>query len=497
MTSRPILSRRAKLSTSGTKKPIMNVSTVSISSSDDDDFNDTPQRRKSSLSSKQMAGKAAASRKPTATKAPAMDADVSDEDNAAKRRRKSSSTASKPKADKENSGRKQDTTVRHKDVGVETKVAKTNSRKRVQPETTTADDERSAKRSKTESTSNDPSGSTKTFPPKPLTSTKSRMSSRFSGPPPPAWNPAQLLAAQQHLDYPTAQNIVRLFDEDNTIPFVCRYRRELIGDLTPEQMRDIKITYQHILNVRQRADTMLKHLEKDNLCTDEIRSNICAARSLDELDHLYAPYKPASKLALSERARAVGLQEPAEQLLYGEAPVQPLADYVDTEIAGLESLMQIHEGMQHIGAHVISKDARVLDELRALQAKHRLQLTAKLIAPKKETSVSKKAEEKTRAAKGKESAPSKAVVDPQKFETYFDFRQPVAYVRPHQVLAINRGESAKVLAVKVEIPDGLRNDLYRFAQKVFLSDGLRSAEREKFFDKSFEEAYSKKCKYTW
>lgn len=80
----------------------------------------------------------------------------------------------------------------------------------------------------------------------------------------------------------------------------------------------------------------------------------------------YAPFKPASKLALSERARAVGLQTPAETLLYGEPAVQPLQDYVNVDVAGLESLLKVHEGMQHIGAHMISKDARVLDELRLL-----------------------------------------------------------------------------------------------------------------------------------
>lgn len=120
----------------------------------------------------------------------------------------------------------------------------------------------------------------------PIISTKTdRRSSRYV-PPPRDWDPAQLLADQQSLDYTTAQHIVRLFDEDNTIPFMCRYRRELIGDLSPEQMRDIKITYNHIQNVKQKADTMLRHLEKEDLCTDEIRSNIVCARSLDELEHL-------------------------------------------------------------------------------------------------------------------------------------------------------------------------------------------------------------------
>lgn len=86
-------------------------------------------------------------------------------------------------------------------------------------------------------------------------------------------------------------------------------------------------------------------------------------------------------------------------------------------------------------------------------------------------------------------------VDPSKFETYFEFRQSVVHIRPHQVLAINRGESLKVLNVKVEIPDSLRHELHRFARNVYLNDGRLSAEREKFFAKSFDEAYTKKRKF--
>lgn len=87
--------------------------------------------------------------------------------------------------------------------------------------------------------------------------------------------------------------------------------------------------------------------------------------------------------------------------------------------------------------------------------------------------------------------PSKPV-DPTKFETYFDFRNTINYVKPHQTLAINRGESLKVLTVKVEIPDSLRHELYRFTRDEYLSEGSMSHERAQLFDAAFEEAYSKK-----
>lgn len=95
----------------------------------------------------------------------------------------------------------------------------------------------------------------------------------------------------------------------------------------------------------------------------------------------------------------------------------------------------------------------------------------------------------------KKDEPKKAPgrpVDPSKFETYFDFRNAIDYVKPHQTLAINRGESLKVLTVKVEIPSALRQELYRFACVEYLSEGVQSPERHRLFDAAFEEAYTKK-----
>lgn len=67
-------------------------------------------------------------------------------------------------------------------------------------------------------------------------------------------------------------------------------------------------------------------------------------------------------------------------------------------------------------------------------------------------------------------------------------------MRPHQILAINRGEHQKVLSVKVDIPQSLRYELHRFTRRVYLNDGLESVQREQFFEKAFEEAYTKKCR---
>lgn len=183
------------------------------------------------------------------------------------------------------------------------------------------------------------------------------------------WNEPQLLAEFQNIDRYTAANIIKLFKEDNTIPFMCRYRKELIGnDMTPDRLRDIKITFNHILNIKSRADTIIRNLEKDNKLNDEIHTNLMCAKSLDELDHLYAPYKPASKASLAERAKNLGLQSAAEEIFYGSDAGQEIypAKFVQSNVDGLETIDKVIDGIKHIISHLISKDTQVLDEIRNL-----------------------------------------------------------------------------------------------------------------------------------
>lgn len=144
------------------------------------------------------------------------------------------------------------------------------------------------------------------------------------------------------------------------------------------------MTYNHVLNVKAKAETIVKNLEKDSLLNDEIRSNILCAKSLDELDHLvssikyrlfcficshfsqYAPYKPASKGSLYERACSIGLQAPAEQIFHGQIAELPIYSLLDASVAGLESADKVMDGIRHIHAHMISKDTKVLEEIGRL-----------------------------------------------------------------------------------------------------------------------------------
>lgn len=274
-----------------------------------------------------------------------------------------------------------------------------------------------------------------------------------------------------------AHTIVGLFDEDNTIPFLCRYRRDLIGpDIDAERLRDIKNTYNYILSIRSKAESVIKKLEAKNVLTSEIKVDLLCAKTLDQVDHLYEPYKERKNSAY-EKAVEWGLAPPAENLLKGKGPPVTFSSYVNQSNEALDTTKKVEEAFKSIIVHDISKNTEVLDQLRDLQQTHRIELISTVVKKKEKESDTKK-------TKSKEQE--------HKFENYFDFKQSIAYLKPHQVLAINRGESLKILSVKVVPSDYLKRDLLRFTRDLYMKSGAHYTLRTNIFDAAFEEAYNKK-----
>uniref|UniRef100_A0A336MME1 CSON003644 protein n=1 Tax=Culicoides sonorensis TaxID=179676 RepID=A0A336MME1_CULSO len=290
------------------------------------------------------------------------------------------------------------------------------------------------------------------------------------------WSKEELLASLENLPLSTAHTIVQLFDEDNTIPFLVRYRRDLIGpDIDAERLRDIKNTYNHILSIRAKAESVIKKLEAKNVLTPDIKIDLLCAKTLDQVDHFYEPFKERKGSAY-EKAIELGLGPPAENLLKGKGPPINFVSYVNESNEDLDSVKKVEEAFKNIFIHDISKNTEVLDHLRELQQKHRIELVSTLI--KKKT---------------KESSETKAKNNQEhKFENYFDFKQSVSYLKPHQVLAINRGENLKILSVKIVPNDNLKRDLLRFTRDLYMSSGSHSILRTNLFDSAFEEAFNKK-----
>ncbi|XP_033162308.1 uncharacterized protein YdcI [Drosophila mauritiana] len=304
------------------------------------------------------------------------------------------------------------------------------------------------------------------------------------------WDIHELLAETENIQPQAARNIVKLFMDENTIPFICRYRRDLVDHIAPDRLRDIRNTYTEIVDLRKRAENIIGKLQRENIMNAEIREELMCAKTNEELEFLYAPYKPASKGTLAERAKALGLEVYADCLLYGSAPKVNLSEIVDRRNEALATEAIVMTGICQIIIHNISKNTNVLEEIRRLQNVHRVFLKCSKTKEAK-SSASSSSSSKASSSKGSNRSADKKL-DSSKFENYFNFQGDVRTIKPYQMLAINRGEKHKLLSVKLETNDYLKRDLMRYITDQYMNQGLQYPLRREVFTKSLEECYAKK-----
>ncbi|PNF21294.1 hypothetical protein B7P43_G02121 [Cryptotermes secundus] len=156
---------------------------------------------------------------------------------------------------------------------------------------------------------------------------------------------------------------------------------------------------------------------------------------------------------------------------------------------GLASIKDVELGIQHIIADIISKDRDVLDLLHKLKEDANIWLTTSKSRPAKEAKTDNKKDVK-KGRDGRKDNKDKAFVE-SKFETYFNFSVPIKSVKPYQVLAVNRGESLKVLSVKINIPDLVLHDLVKFCGRHWLCRGLSYSLRRRIIDQSIGDSYTR------
>ena len=235
----------------------------------------------------------------------------------------------------------------------------------------------------------------------------------------------QILAKELDKKPEHVENVVRLIDEGNTIPFIARYRKELHGAMDDTALRTLADRLQYLRNLGKRREEVKSAIEGQGKLTEELSAAIDAAATLAEVEDLYRPYKPKRRTRATV-AREKGL-EPLAQLLYaqekdGPAPEEAAGDYVDAE-KGVESVEDALQGAGDIIAEWISDDADIRKGLRELVWRKGYLVSA---------------------AAAKE--PEDTV-----YRLYYDFKSPLNRAMGHQVLAINRGEREEILKVSVEM----------------------------------------------
>ena len=233
----------------------------------------------------------------------------------------------------------------------------------------------------------------------------------------------QQLAAELNKDPRHVENVVRLLDEGNTIPFIARYRKELHGAMDDTALRNLEERLQYLRNLADRREAVKKAIEEQGKLTEELSAAIDAARTLAEVEDLYRPYKQKRRTRATA-AREKGLA-PLAEVLFAQGPDCPdpaaeAAKYVDPE-KGVETAEDALAGASDIIAETISDDAALRKTLRSL-----LEREGKLCS-------------------------QAAVEEDSVYRLYYDFAQPLSRLQGHQVLAINRGEKEDFLKVRVEL----------------------------------------------
>ena len=237
---------------------------------------------------------------------------------------------------------------------------------------------------------------------------------------------AEQIASQLKLRPSQVTAVIELLDSGNTIPFIARYRKEKTDSLDEEQLRQINEQLVKLRALDERRQTIITAINDQGKLTPELRQKLLAAETMTTLEDLYLPYKQKRQTRATV-AREKGL-EPLAKLILRQVRTQKSVE----EIAGYflnEDAPTIEEalaGARDIVAEVVSDDADVRQRVREKAVKFGL----------------------LRSQKIKDAEDERAV-----YQLYYKFEMGVNRLKPYQVLAINRGETEKILRVKVEVPE--------------------------------------------
>ena len=232
---------------------------------------------------------------------------------------------------------------------------------------------------------------------------------------------SQILARELGREQSHIDNVIKLIDEGNTIPFIARYRKELHGAMDDTTLRTLAERLEYLRGLQERRDTVKKSIEEQGKLTDELSAAIDEAATLAALEDIYRPYKPKRRTRATV-AKEKGL-EPLALALFAQGsglpePEELAKDYIDPE-KGVETVEDALAGASDIIAEMISDNADIRSRLRDL--------------------ISAKAVLKSEAATEEDSV----------YRLYYDFSQSIGKLQGHQILAINRGEKEDKLKVSV------------------------------------------------
>jgi uncharacterized protein len=236
------------------------------------------------------------------------------------------------------------------------------------------------------------------------------------------------IAAELGIDEKKVSAVVELLNQDATIPFIARYRKEATGSLDEVAITEIRNRMDRLILLEKRREAIFSSMEEREQLTDEIREKMEAAETLAELEDLYLPFRPKRRTRATI-AREKGL-EPLAEILFKQEEKDPtvLAESFLDQEKGVTSIEEALNGAQDIMAEWMNEDQAARKTLRELF------LTQGII--------------RSRVIKGKET-------EGVKYQDYFNWEEPVKSIPSHRLLAIRRGEKEMFLSLRILPPEDI------------------------------------------
>lgn len=247
--------------------------------------------------------------------------------------------------------------------------------------------------------------------------------------------------------------VLNLLSDGNTIPFIARYRKEVTGALDEETIRSINEVYEYQVNLLKRKEDVIRLIDEKGMLTDEIKDNIMKCSKLVEVEDIYRPYKEKKKTKATE-AIALGLEPLAKMMMTfpTTGDIDKLCSkFINDKVPNTENAVT---GACYIIAEWISDNAFYRKWIRSYFYKNGV-ITSKL---------------------------KKGADDENKiYEMYYDYNEPVKWIKPHRILALNRGEKEKILTVSIDVN---KDEIIAYLEKKMIKN-----------DKSFVTSYVKNAIY--
>lgn len=217
--------------------------------------------------------------------------------------------------------------------------------------------------------------------------------------------------------------VLEMLSEGNTIPFIARYRKEATGALDEEEIRKINEVYDYQMNLLKRKEDVIRLIDEKGLLTEEIKNNNLNCSKLVEVEDIYRPYKEKKKTKATE-AIALGLEPLAKMMM--SFPTSGTMEGLCSKFINdkVKTLNDATTGACYIIAEWISDNAQYRKWIRTFFFKNGI-----IVSKKKKDSVDENSV----------------------YEMYYDYSETVKSIKPHRILALNRGEREKVLNVSIDV----------------------------------------------